>query len=63
MNESLAILRELVALQSLRQAIDQAEADGMVNFVNDVPIPFAKDEIARREPLAWEAARQLVNAA
>lgn len=60
MPEALEVLRELVALKRIHDKIEAAEADGGENFVDGVPMPFAKDDYDRRKAAAWTAAFQLV---
>lgn len=55
-----ATLRELVALKDLHDAIEAIEAEGTHNFINGTPLPFAKDEYAKRKAIAWDAARKLL---
>lgn len=59
---ALDILTELVALKRLHDAIEAAEAQGTVNFVEGKPLPFARDEYEQRKARAWDAAFALVDA-
>ena len=59
MNDPLTVLRELVALKRLHDAIEAAEAKGTENFVEGKPLPFAKDEYQARKSAAWEKAFEL----
>jgi hypothetical protein len=59
----LAILRELVALKRLHDKIEAAEAKGIENFVDDVPLYAAKDDYERRKAIAWGVAFNLVDGA
>lgn len=63
MNDPIAVLRELVALKRMHDAIEAAEVDGATNFVDSKPLPFVKDDYARRKGPAWEAAFKLADGA
>lgn len=52
-------LRELVALEQLRQRIEAAERSAASNFVDGVPLPLVKDRYAQRAALAWRYAAQV----
>jgi hypothetical protein len=60
MPDALDTLRELVALKRLHDAIEATEAKGSSNFVDNKPLPFARDEYEQRKAKAWADARALV---
>lgn len=55
------VLRELVAVKRLHDAIEAAEAKGTENFIGDKPLPFAQDEYEQRKTAAWAAAFALAD--
>lgn len=56
------IVRELIDVRNLRERIDVAERQGVINFVDGKAIPLLKDDLAKREVAAWRAAFDFVGA-
>jgi hypothetical protein len=62
MKTPISVLRELVALKNLHDAIEAIEAEGTQNFVDGKALPFAKDDYAARKARAWQVAARVVAA-